>query len=167
MRLAYLLLVTYQVVKQSISIKRKVRMKVSKLLGLVVALGFSMMGTTGLAQSNPPPVVVDPGKDNVSAQLKEIKDLAQTFESKRHAYVAQQQILLANLKNANTPAQRKALRDELETNRAAFFAELKAYREEIRQELAEIKTLVHNAEYQRILAEVKAAAGGHGGKAPH
>jgi hypothetical protein len=126
-------------------------MKIKTMLSLLVALGFSLVGNLAVAAgTNAPPVIVDPDKDNVPAELKEIKTLIKAFDVKRDAFLAVERSLLEQLKGA-TAAQRAVIRQELQANRDAFLADTKAFRVEIREELVEIKHLISNAEFQRIL----------------
>lgn len=126
-------------------------MKAIKAISLLVLTLFILGGAVARAQStNRPPTDVDPNKENVRAELKEIKVLAASFEAKRDAYLAQQKTLLAQLKSA-TADQRTAIRDQLQANRAAFLTELKTFRQEIQDEVREIKAIVHNKEITRLL----------------
>jgi len=127
-------------------------MKMTKILSLMVALGFSLVGTSVLADgtNTPPPVVIDKDKDNIPAELKEIKALRTAFEAKRDAYLAAQKALIQKLKGA-TEEQREKIREQLQDNRQAFLAELREFREDIRHELDEIKQIIINHDKDPLL----------------
>ncbi len=127
-------------------------MKIKTILSLMVALGFSLLGNSVLADgTNTPPVIVDGNKDNIPTDLKEIKALVKAFEAQRDTFLAEQKVLLEKLKGATTAEQRAVIRDRLQDNRTAFLAELKEFRQELREEVREIKDLIHDKELQRLL----------------
>jgi hypothetical protein len=126
-------------------------MKMTRILSLMVALGFSLVGTSLMAGTNtPPPVVIDQNKDNVPSELKEIKALRTAFEAKRDTYLAAQKALIEKLKGA-TEEEREKIREQLQDNREAFLAALREFREDIRHELAEIKQIIRNHDKDALL----------------
>jgi hypothetical protein len=134
-------------------------MKAIKVLAIAGAIWSAVMAGSVNAQTNaPPPVVVDKYKDNIPAELKEIKALVTAFEVKRDAYVAEQKALLAKLKNATTDAQRNVIRGQLQDNRQQFMAELRNFREDLHHELQEIKQIVHSQELKRLLQDADPTA---------
>ena len=138
-----------------------------KMIAVVAAFSGCLLTGTVRAQSTAagtpvPPTVVDQDKDNIPSELKEIKSLVKNFEAKRDAYVEAQKDLLAKLKGA-TPEQREAIREQLQDNRQAFLLDLHRFRTELREEIREIKNIVHNDELKRLidLAHDLEKTGGH------
>lgn len=130
-------------------------MKTLKALAILTSLGFSLLGTASLAQStnNPaPPVIVEKGKVPIPA---DIQDLVKKFEAERSVFLTEQAALLAKLKNATTPAQRAAIRAALEDDRQDFLADLKKFREQLKDEVQALKGKLNNPELARLVAEVK------------
>lgn len=129
-------------------------MKIIKSLAIIGALGISFAGNRLTAQTsnNPPPVVVTPTSPKIPG---DIKALVRTFEMERDAYLAEQKALLEKLKNATTAQQRDAIRDMLQDNRDGFLAELREFREELRQEIKELKGKINNQELQELIDKIK------------
>jgi hypothetical protein len=127
-------------------------MKMTRIFGLMIAVGFLLAGTSVLAggTNTPTPVVIDQSKDNVPSELKEIKALRTAFEAKRDAYLAAQKALIEKLKGA-TEEERERIREQLQDNREAFLAALREFREDIRHELAEIKQIIRNHDKDILL----------------
>src|SRR5271155_2678522 len=107
------------------------------LLALMVSMGFTAFGTSVLAQStNPtPPVIVETGKVPIPP---DIKALIAKFEADRSAFLTEQKALWAKLKNATTEAERQAIRQDLQDNRADFLAQQAQVRQELKHELEEL-----------------------------
>jgi hypothetical protein len=124
------------------------------LIAMAISLGFSVLGTSALAQTtNPtPPVIVEPGKVPIPA---DIKALIAKFEADRSAFLTEQKALWARLKDATTEAERTAIRQDLQDNRQDFLAEQKQIRMELKHELEELKGKLNNAELARLVAEIK------------
>jgi septal ring factor EnvC (AmiA/AmiB activator) len=101
-----------------------------------------------------PPVIIDNARDNIPADLQELKALVKSLEAKRDAFQKEQEELREQLKNA-TPEQREVIREQLQDNREAFLAEVRSFREEFREEVSEIKNLIHNGELQRVIDAAK------------
>ena len=133
---------------------------VTKLIALAVSLGFTAFGTSALAQTNnpTPPVVVEPGKVPIPA---DIKALIAKFEADRSAFFTEQKALWDKLKSATTETERVAIREDLQDNRADFLAEQKQVRQEIKHELEELKGKLNNAELARLINEIKAIIDSH------
>jgi len=130
-------------------------MKALNILAIITSLGVSILGTPALAQStnNPtPPVIVEKGKVPIPV---DIQDLVKKFEAERSVFLTQQAVLEAKLKNATTPAQRAAIRAALEDDRQDFLADLKKFREQLKDEVQELKGKLNNPELARLVAEVK------------
>jgi hypothetical protein len=144
-------------------------MKFFKTLAVIGSLGYAIMGHSLLAQTTAastavtPPVVVEPNKDPDRIP-DDIKALIKKFEAQRDAYLDEQRILLAKLKNATTAAQREAIRDQLQENRTDFLAELRDFREDLRQEIRELKGKLNNQELRRLIDAVKDTVDGHHGR---
>jgi hypothetical protein len=112
-----------------------------------------------------PPTVVPQDRDDrdLLRDLKgapdNVKTLILNFDQVADKYLQQQRQLLLKLKNAATDAQRAALREQLQDNRAAFLAELKSFRQALRTDLTALKGKLTHAELKRILDAAKDAAG--------
>jgi hypothetical protein len=132
------------------------------LAGITVA---SLCGPrTVLAQTATRPVVVAPHDGDLAGAPAGIKTLIKDFAATRDTYLAQQDLLLASMKTATTKAERDAIRDQLQANRAAFLAELKAFREQLKDDLTALKGKISHAEFLRIIdaAHDAATEGGFG-----
>lgn len=130
--------------------------------------------TVWAQSSSAAPVVVVPNDDkdlyrDLRGAPDKIKDLIVGFDKTRDAYLAQQAVLLAKLKNATTAAEREAIRDQLQENRADFLASLKAFREQLKDDLAALKGKISHAEFLRIIdaAHDAATEGGAGHHKAH
>jgi hypothetical protein len=151
-----------EILRIASNIRRKTpNMKnIKTFIALAVSLGFSAIGTSVLAQStNPtPPVVVEPGKVPIPA---DIKALIAKFEADRSAFLTEQKALWAKLKNATTEAERQAIRQDLQDNREDFLAEQKQIRQDLKHELEELKGKLNNAELARLINEIKQIVESH------
>jgi len=140
-------------------------MKTLKALLLMGMVGAFVMGPTGVradgtntAPVNLPSVVGDKNPNQLPA---EVKTLLAAFEIKRDAYQTTQKDLLAQLKNAPTPEQRAAIRAQLQDNRLAFLAEVRDFREQIREEIRIIKGKINNEELRRPIDSGTGGSDGH------
>jgi len=111
-----------------------------------------------LAQgTNPPPVVVPQDRDDrdLLKDLKgvpdNIKNLILNFDQTRDKYLMEQRLLLIKLRNATTPEERQQLRQLLQQNRAEFLSELKAFREQLKDDLQAIRREITAPEFRRII----------------
>jgi vacuolar-type H+-ATPase subunit H len=120
---------------------------------------------SGHALAAPPPgtpVVVpqDPSKSDATRNLKNVPDNVKTlilnFDQTRDYYLKQQQLLLTKLHNASTEEAREKVRDQLQDNRKEFLADLKSFREQLKDDLKDLKSKISHSEFQRIID----AAGG-------
>jgi hypothetical protein len=109
--------------------------------------------TTGTA-----PVVVAPNSGDLAGVPADIKTLIKDFAATRDIYLAQQDLLLAQLKTATTKAEREAIRDQLQGNRQAFLAELKTFRTQLKDDLVALKGKISHAEFLRIIDAAHDAA---------
>ena len=114
--------------------------------------------------NTPPPVVVPQDRDD-RILLRElrgvpdpVKNLILGFDQTRDHYLAQQRLLLIRLHNATTPAERQEIRDQLQQNRQQFLAELRAFRQSLRQDLQDLKGKISHAEFLRIINAAHDAA---------
>src|SRR5579859_3482552 len=130
-------------------------MKTLKALLLIGVAGAFVMGPTRVRAdgTNTPPANLPSvvGNKNPSQLPAEIKTLLTAFETKRDAYQAAQKDFLAKLKNATTPEQREAIRAQLQNNRQAFLADVRDFREEIREEIRILKGRINNEELRRLI----------------
>jgi hypothetical protein len=133
-------------------IMKKIRSIILAGLALAVIFGAS----AGLAQSTPP---VTPAPHNGTAGLPaDIKALITSFDATRDAYLASQGALLTKLSAATTAAEREAIRDQLQANRTAFLTELKAFRSDLKTDIAALKGKITHAELLRIIDAAYRAA---------
>jgi Skp family chaperone for outer membrane proteins len=125
------------------------------IIAVVTSIGFSLLGTQVLAQTNSTsPVIVEKGKIPIPG---DIKSLIAKFEAERSAFLTEQEALWDKLKNARTDAERDAIRKDLQDNRQDFLAELKQFRQELKQEIQELKGKLNNKELERLIDEIKKA----------
>ena len=127
---------------------RKLGLAALLVVALVADAAVAQTTTTNSGSSTLPPA----GKVPIPTDLQ---GLVKKFEKERSAYLAQQNILLARLKNATTPAQRAAIRAELQQNREEFIADLKEFRQDLKQEITELKDKLNNTELDRLIQEVQ------------
>ncbi len=118
-------------------------------------------GTNAPTTTSTTPVVV--GKSNVPIPT-DLKGLINKFNKERGAYLLQQKDLLAELEKATTPQERAAIRAQLQQNRDEFLADLKQYRQDLKQQIAQLKDTLNNAEINRLIEEVKQAESDKPGK---
>jgi hypothetical protein len=119
------------------------------LTGIAVA---SLCGTRSVwAQTTTtPPVVVVP-HDGTGGVPAGIQTLITSFDQTRDKYLKEQDLLLIKLKNATTAAEREAIREQLQDNRQAFLAALKAFREQLKDDLTALKGKISHEEFLRII----------------
>jgi hypothetical protein len=130
-------------------------MRTLKAVTVVSAISAALVANAARANiSISPPVIVDNNRDNIPAELQELKALVKTLEAKRDAFQKAQEELRERLKNA-TPEQREVIREQLQENRVAFLAAVREIREEFREEVREIKNLIHNGELLRVIDAAK------------
>jgi hypothetical protein len=137
--------------------KRKPMGIMKTFKAVTVASGISAALVANVVRadtSTSPLVIVDYNRDNIPAELQELKALVRTLEAKANAFQKTQEELREQLKNA-TPEQRAAIREQLQDNRVAFLAAVREIREEFREEVREIKNLIHNGELQRVIDAAK------------
>jgi flagellar biosynthesis/type III secretory pathway protein FliH len=80
-----------------------------------------------------------------------VRTLIASFDQTRDHFLATQAQLQSSLRNATTAAQREQIRQQLQTNRQAFLAALKTFREQLKDDLAAIKGKISHEEYLRII----------------
>ena len=119
--------------------------------------------TTTTPKTPPTPTVEVPRSGNDHAYNRnlalppEIKTLITTFETTRDKYLAEQKTLLGTLKGAAT-ADREKIREDLQSNRAAFLAELKTFRDTLKTDLQDLKGKINHQEFNRIVDAAHNAA---------
>jgi hypothetical protein len=89
-----------------------------------------------------------------------IKQLIVSFDVTADKSLASQRLLLIKLKNATTPEEREAIREQLQDNRQAFLADLKAFRQQLKNDLTALEGKISHAEFRRIIDAAKDAASG-------
>jgi hypothetical protein len=150
------------------------------LMVAAATTGFAFATAARADGSNPPPVVVSPGKGNhgqsgqngaLKGMPPSVKVLVTSFDQTRDKYLQQQAALTAQLKKSATPEQRDQIRSQLQANRAEFMDELKNFREQFRDDLKDMKGKMSQGEFQRVIdaAQPQDAASGpaHGHKGQH
>ncbi|SRR5258708_760692 len=119
--------------------------------------------------TNPPPVIVPQDRDDrdllrdLRGVPDNIKTLILSFDQVRDKYLMEQRLLLIKLRHATTPEEREAIREQLQQNRQQFLTELKAFREQLREDLQAIRGTISHAEFLRIID----AAHDAGTEGPH
>jgi hypothetical protein len=112
-----------------------------------------------LAQTDPtPPVVVVPHDGDLTGVPADIKTLIKDFGATRDTYLAQQDLLLAQLKTATTAAEREQIREQLQANRDSFLDELKEFRTQLKDDLEALKGKISHEEFLRIIDAAHDAA---------
>jgi len=140
-------------------------MSATKKVAAIFLLTFAMIGSAAMAQTNTatppgttPPVTSATGKTAVPADLQA---LVKKFEKERKAYLAKQKQLEAALQNATTPEERDAIRAALQTDRDDFLADLKDIRQDLKQEITELKDKLNNAELIRAIQATEESIAPH------
>jgi hypothetical protein len=117
------------------------------------------------ADSGATPVVVPKDRDDrdllrdLRGAPDNVKDLILNFDKLADKYLMKQRMLLIEYKNATSPEQRAAIREQLQDNRQTFLTELKGFREQLHDDLAALKGKISQAELRRILDAARDAAG--------
>jgi ribosomal protein L16 Arg81 hydroxylase len=120
---------------------------------------------TLVAQTTTPPTVVPQDRDDrdllkdLQGVPDNIKTLILNFDQTADQFLAQQRQLLYKLHHATTSEEREKIREQLQDNRQAFLAELKAFREQLKDDLAALKGKITLGEFRRILDAAKDAVG--------
>jgi hypothetical protein len=115
-----------------------------------------------------PPTVVPQDRDDRDLQRDlrgvpdSVKGLILTFDQTRDKFLQQQNLLLIKLRHASTLEEQEQLRQQLQSNRQDFLAELKSFREELRHDLQALKGKISHAEFGRIIDAAHNASGGGG-----
>jgi hypothetical protein len=127
------------------------------ILTAVAVAGLCGAGSVGAQTTTTPPVVVVP-HDGTGGAPGPIKTLITSFDQTRDKYLAAQDLLLRKLKNATTAAEREQIREQLQDNRQAFLEALKAFREQLKDDLAALKGKISHEEFLRIVDAAHDAA---------
>ena len=92
-----------------------------------------------------------------------VKNLILTFDQTRDKFLQQQRLLLIKMQHASTPEEQDQVRQQIQSNRQDFLAELKSFREELRHDLQALKGKISHAEFGRIIdaAHHAGSEGGH------
>ena len=148
------------------------------ILAAICVAGFSTSPSAeAQASTNPSASATAPSPISVApltagqvtaAVPKEIQSLIETFNQTRDQYLAQQAALHAQLKNATTPSEREQIRLQVQANRQSFLDALKAFREQLKNELAALKGKISHEEFLRIIdaahsAQTEGGIGHHKG----
>jgi len=139
-------------------------MKTFKMLIMAGATAASLIfPRVAIAVDTTPQVVVVPQNDrdllrDLRGAPDDVKTLILNFDQTRDQFLRQQRLLLIKLHNATTPEEREEIRDELQANRADFLADLKTFRQQLRDDLKALAGKLNPGEFQRIIAAAKAAA---------
>jgi len=140
-------------------------MKTFRMLIMVGATAASLISPRALmADGTTPPTVVPQDRDDrdllrdLQGVPDNIKTLILNFDAQRDQYLMQQRLLLIKLKHATTPAEREAIRDRLQANRAEFLADLKDFRQDLKADIKADAKNITLSELRRILDAAKDAA---------
>jgi hypothetical protein len=113
------------------------------------------------------PIVVSQDRDDRDLQHDlrgvpdNVKTLILTFDQTRDRFLQQQRFWLAKLQHASTPEERDQIRQQLQANRQEFLADLKSFRDELRNDLDSLKGKIGHAEFGRIIDAAHNATSGH------
>jgi hypothetical protein len=140
-------------------------MKTIRSLLLMGIAAVALCGASAVwaqTTSNPPVTVVPNGDKDLYQDLRgappAIKTLIVGFDQTRDKYLKAQDLLLQKLKNATTVAEREKIREQLQDNRQAFLDALKAFREQLQDDLKALKGKVSHEEFLRIVDAAHDAA---------
>jgi hypothetical protein len=98
-----------------------------------------------------PPVVAPPATTDLSGVPKGLKIMITRFDLTRDKFLAAQNLLDIQLKNATTPVERQQIREQLQQNRQAFLTTLRDLRQQLKTELAALKGKISHEEFLRII----------------
>lgn len=110
--------------------------------------------TTAPKTTTPTPTIVPNGSDlrqDLRGVPVPVKSLILDFNSLRDKFLVQQHVLQIKLQNATTPEERQQIRDQLQDNRNAFLSELSDFREQLKEQLQEMKGKLNPGELGRII----------------
>ncbi len=123
----------------------------------IAAAGLCGAGSVWAQTTSTPPVTVAPHAGTGGAPAG-IKTLITSFDKTRDKYLAAQDLLLKQLKNATTAAEREQIREQLQDNRQAFLEALKDFREQLKDDLTALKGKISHEEFLRIINAAQEAA---------
>src|SRR5277367_4481285 len=106
----------------------------------------------------PPVIVVPPTATDLAGVPKGIQILIGNFNLLREKFLAAQNLLQSQLKNATTATERQQIRAQLQANRQAFLDALKDFRQQLKSELAALKGKISHEEFLRIIDAAHNAA---------
>jgi hypothetical protein len=132
----------------------------------------SVLAADSATPTQQPPTVLPQGRGDTSDSGLQrdlrgvpdsIKNLILTFDQNRDKYLQQQNLLQIKMKHASTSDERDQLRQQLQANRQEFLAELKSFRDELRNDLQDLRGKIGHAEFGRIIdaAHSVTTEGGH------
>jgi hypothetical protein len=141
-------------------------MKTFRMLMMAGATAVSLISPRALMAdgTTPPPTVVPQDRDDrdllrdLQGVPDNIKTLILNFDAQRDQYLMQQKLLLIKLRHATTPAEREAIRDQLQANRKEFLTDLKDFRQDLKADLKADRANITLGELRRILDAAKDAA---------
>jgi hypothetical protein len=127
---------------------------------LLMGLAVASLGGTGRvwAQTAVTPPVVAAPHDSTGGVPAALRTLIASFDKTRDQFLKEQEILLIKLRNATTASEREQIREVLQTNREAFLAALKTFREQLKDELTALKGKISHEEFLRIIDAAHNAA---------
>ncbi len=89
-----------------------------------------------------------------------VKKLILTFDQTRDKYLQQESLLKIKLLHATTPQEQDQLRQQLQANRQDFLTELRSFRDELHNDLQDLKGKISHDEFGRIIDAAHNASGG-------
>jgi hypothetical protein len=141
-------------------------MKAFRVLATIgVAAGSLLCPGVVFGDGTTPPKVVpqDRSDRDIARDLKgvpdNIKTLILNFDQTRDSYLETQKKLMIEMRQTTTADMRKQIRDQLQDNRQAYLANLKAFRTQLKDDLAAVKAKLGHQEFNRIIDASHDAAG--------
>jgi soluble cytochrome b562 len=131
------------------------------LTGMAVAslcAASSAWAQVSSTPSMPPVTVVPPTATDLAGVPKGIQILIGNFNLLREKFLAAQNLLQSQLKNATTATERQQIRAQLQANRQAFLDALKDFRQQLKSELTALKGKISHEEFLRIIDAAHNAA---------
>jgi hypothetical protein len=112
---------------------------------------WAQPSSTPRTNSGPPVSVAPPSAFDLGGVPRGIRVMITTFDLTRDNFLAQQNLLQIQLRNATTATERQQIRAQLQANREAFLNALRDFRQQLRTELAALKGKISHEEFLRII----------------
>ncbi len=112
---------------------------------------WAQASSTAGSNGAPPVAVAPPSAFDLGGVPRGIRGMITSFDLTRDHFLAQQNLLQIQLRNATTATERQQIRAQLQANREAFLAALRDFRQELKTELTALKGKISHEEFLRII----------------